>query len=65
MMERRKSRLEMEYELRLTKKILERILEMNKDKELKTPDDKEMDYIEDEIRSELEREYPSYKIQKK
>lgn len=57
--------MEMEYELRLTKKILERILEMNKDKELKTPDDKEMDYIEDEIRSELEREYPSYKIQKK
>ncbi|WP_420322598.1 hypothetical protein [Flagellimonas sp.] len=61
----RKSRLEMEYELRLTKKILERIIEMNKDKDLSTPDEQEMDKIQEDLKNELEREYPTYKIQKK
>lgn len=62
-MESEKTRVELEYELRLTKKILERILEMNKD--LKTPDAKEVDQIEAALRSELERDYPRFKIQRK
>lgn len=61
----KKSQLELEYELKLTKKILERIIELNKDKDLKTPDENEIDAIEDGLRKELEREYPKYKIQKK
>lgn len=61
----KKSKLELEYELKLTKKILERIIELNKDKDLKTPDEHEIDAIEDSLRRELEREYPNYKIQKK
>ncbi len=61
----RKSRLEMEYELRLTKKILERIIELNKDKDLSTPDEQEVDKMQEELKNELEREYPSYKIRKK
>ncbi len=61
----KKSRLELEYELKLTKKILERILELNKDKDLTTPDEQEIDAIEMGLKQELEREYPKYKIQKK
>ncbi|WP_190808753.1 hypothetical protein [Flagellimonas sp. S3867] len=55
----------MEYELRLTKKILERIIELNKDKDLSTPDEQEVDKMQEELKNELEREYPSYKIRKK
>ena len=36
-MENTKSRLQLEYELKLTKKILERIVELNKDKDLIMP----------------------------
>ncbi len=61
----KKSRLELEYELKLTKKILERILELNKDKDLITPDEQEIDTIEMGLKQELEREYPKYKIQKR
>jgi len=61
----KKSRLELEYELKLTKKILERILELNKDKDLKTPDEHEIDAIEEKLRRDLERDYPNFKIQKK
>tara|TARA_R110001606_G_scaffold338299_1_gene486407 strand:- start:425 stop:616 length:192 start_codon:yes stop_codon:yes gene_type:complete len=61
----KKSRLELEYELKLTKKILERIIALNKDKALITPDKTEMDAIEDSLKRELEREYPNYRIQKK
>ncbi|NJB69930.1 hypothetical protein GGR42_000392 [Saonia flava] len=61
----KKSRLELEYELKLTKKILERIIELNKDKDLVTPDEKEIDGMEATLKRELEREYPTYKIQKK
>tara|TARA_R110002167_G_C12263161_1_gene613245 strand:- start:323 stop:514 length:192 start_codon:yes stop_codon:yes gene_type:complete len=61
----KKSRLELEYELKLTKKILERIIALNKDKDLITPDKTEMDAIEDSLKRELEREYPNYRIQKK
>jgi len=61
----RKSSVELEYELRLTKKILERILELNKDKNLIIPDTEEVDKIEETLRSELKKDYPKYKIQSK
>lgn len=65
MMMSRKSSVELEYELRLTKKILERILELNKDKDLIMPDTKEVDQIEETLKSELEKDYPKFRIQKK
>ncbi len=61
----RKSSVELEYELRLTKKILERILELNKDKDLIIPNTEEVDKIEETLKSELEKDYPKYKIQSK
>lgn len=61
----RKSRVELEYELRLTKKILERILELNKDKDLTMPNTEEVDRIEETLKSELEKDYPKFRIQKK
>lgn len=60
-----KSSVELEYELRLTKKILERILELNKDKDLIIPNTEEVDKIEETLKSELEKDYPKYKIQSK
>lgn len=60
-----KSNVELEYELRLTKKILERVLELNKEKNLVFPDSDEIDQIEDTLRSEMEKDYPKYKIQSK
>ncbi len=60
-----KSNVELEYELRLTKKILERILELNKDKHLILPDSAEVDQIEETLKSEIEKDYPRYKIQSK
>ncbi|MEM7486701.1 MAG: hypothetical protein AAF348_15950 [Bacteroidota bacterium] len=63
MMDRGKTNVELEYELRLTKKILERIIALNKN--IVTPDEKELDKIEDTLKLELEKEYPTYKIQKK
>ncbi|WP_343486919.1 hypothetical protein [Allomuricauda sp. d1] len=63
MIQNGKSRVELEYELRLTKRILERIIALNKD--LKTPTEAEVDEIEKSLKKELEQEYPSYKIQKK
>ncbi|UII79524.1 hypothetical protein [Flagellimonas sp. CMM7] len=64
-MKSKKPLVEIEYELRLTKKILEKILELNKDKELISPSNEEMDKIEEELRSDLRLEFPKYKIQKK
>lgn len=61
----RKSSVELEYELRLTKKILERIIELNKDKDLIIPNTEEVDQIEETLKSELEKDYPKFKIQKK
>ncbi|MBS9461249.1 hypothetical protein KIM67_02415 [Flagellimonas sp. 389] len=63
MMDRGKTNVELEYELRLTKKILERIIALNKN--IVTPDEKELDKIEEMLKLELEKEYPTYKIQKK
>lgn len=62
-MEKDKSKVELDYELRLTKRILERILELNTD--AKIPDAKEMDAIEEELRVQLERKYPQFKIKSK
>ena len=61
----RKSNVELEYELRLTKKILERILELNKDKDMIYPSTEEVDKIEETLKSELEKDFPKYKIQSK
>ena len=58
-----KSKVELDYELRLTKKILQLILERNKD--IKMPEPKEVDQIEEELRKELEDEYPQFKIRTK
>lgn len=60
-----KSRLELEYELRLTKKILERIIELNKDKDIIMPNTVEVDEIEQSLRTELEKDYPKFKIKSK
>ncbi len=60
-----KTQLELEYELRFTKKFLKRLMELNKDKELVTPDESELDLMEKELKDELERLYPKYKIHKK
>lgn len=65
MMMSKKSSVELEYELRLTKKILERILELNKEKDLIMPNTEEVDKIEETLKSDLERDYPKFKIQKR
>jgi hypothetical protein len=62
-MNQQKSQIEREYELRLTKKILERVLELNKD--VKLPEGEEIERMEEELRKELEHEFPNYKIQTK
>ncbi|MBD1262808.1 hypothetical protein HZY62_19580 [Maribacter polysiphoniae] len=64
-MEEKKTRLQLEYELKLTKKILERLIELNEDKNLVMPEDAELDNIEAALKKDMEQRYPKYKIQKR
>nr|WP_299344744.1 hypothetical protein [Allomuricauda sp.] len=64
-MKKRKSVMELEYELEFTKRILQKIMELNEGKDLTMPDASEMDKIESELKQEMETEYPKYRIQKK
>ncbi|MDC6364712.1 MULTISPECIES: hypothetical protein [Flavobacteriaceae] len=64
-MKKRKSIMELEYELEFTKRILQKIMELNEGKELTMPDTSEMDKIQAELKQEMETEYPKYRIQKK
>lgn len=57
-----KSKIALEYELRLTKEILARILELNKDKDLIVPQSAEIDSIEEHLKNELEKDYPKFRI---
>ncbi len=57
-----KSKVALDYELRLTKRILARILELNKDTNIILPKTDEIDSIEEHLKNELENDYPKFKI---
>lgn len=56
--------MKLEYELELTKRILQKIIEMNEGKDIKMPDASDMDQIQDEVRIALEDKHPNFKIEK-
>lgn len=60
-----RSKLELEYELQLTKKILERIIELNQEQNLILPNREEIDIIEEKLQRKMQKTYPAYKISKK